>query len=246
VASRPGDQRPIGLIVVDATPVKGVVHGSPANGSPTAVVVAAHPAVRGVMEHACRESGVKVLQRAGTAAAATEACRLGRPDLLVLDLELPDTDGFRVLAELAEERPSAVLVLGDRVEGDLALRALRLGVGGLVAKAEGLRDLPETIRRVVAGERVMSPELERDAMRALGVMARRAREGADIAARLTRRERQVLEMLSAGLTVGQIASRIGISPRTVETHVTKLYRKLGVRTRLQAVARAAELGIVEL
>jgi DNA-binding NarL/FixJ family response regulator len=88
--------------------------------------------------------------------------------------------------------------------------------------------------------------LEQDAFRALGVMARRAREGAEVAARLTRRERQVLELLSAGMTMGQIATRIGISPRTVETHVAKVYRKLGVRTRVQAVSRAATLGLVEL
>ena len=92
----------------------------------------------------------------------------------------------------------------------------------------------------------MSPSLERDAIRSLGDMARRAREGADVAARLTRRERQVLELLGEGLTIGQIASKLGISPRTVETHVAKLYRKLGVRTRVQAISRAATLGLVDL
>jgi DNA-binding NarL/FixJ family response regulator len=211
-----------------------------------AVVVAAHAVVRGVMERACQEVGVMVVERAETAAAATAACRAGRPDLLVLDLDLPDADGFRVLTDLGEARPSAVLVLADRADGDLVLRALQLGARGYITKADGLRGLAEAIQRVVAGERVMSPPLEQDAIRALGVMARRAREGADVAARLTQRERQVLELLSAGLTGGQIASRIGISPRTVETHVAKIYRKLGVRTRVQAVSRAAAMGLVEL
>lgn len=216
------------------------------DGSERAVVAAAHPAVRGVMELACRDAGVGAVERAETAAAAIAACRAGRPDLLVLDLDLPDADGFRVLTDLGVERPPAVLVLADRADGDLVLRALQLGARGYVTKADGLSDLAETIRRVVAGERAMSAALEQDAMRALSVMARRAREGVEIAARLTRRERQVLELLSVGLTMGQIASRIGISPRTVETHVAKVYRKLGVRTRVQAVSRAATLGIVEL
>jgi DNA-binding NarL/FixJ family response regulator len=139
-----------------------------------------------------------------------------------------------------------VLVLADRADGDLVLRALRLGARGYLTKAEGLRDLATTIRRVLSGERVMTPELERDAIGALGRMARRAREGADVEAGLTPRERQVLDLLSEGLTIRQIASRLRISPRTVETHVAKLYRKLGVRTRVQAISRAATLGLVDL
>jgi two-component system response regulator DevR len=211
-----------------------------------AVVVAAHRTVRGVIELACREAGVTVVDRAATAATATEACRSSEPELLVLDLELPDADGFRVLTDLGDARPRSVLVLADRADGDLVLRALRLGARGYVTKAEGLRDLATTIRRVVEGERVMTPALEKDAMGALGRMARRAREGADVEAGLTPRERQVLELLGEGLTIGQIASRLSISPRTVETHVAKLYRKLGVRTRVQAISRAATLGLVDL
>ena len=211
-----------------------------------AVVVAAHRTVRSVIDLACREAGVTVVDTVETAAAATEACRVSGPELLVLDLELPDADGFRVLTDLGDDRPSSVLVLADRADGDLVLRALRLGARGYVTKAEGLRDLAATIRRVVAGERVMTPALEKDAMGALGRMARRAREGADVEAGLTPRERQVLELLGGGSTIGQIASRLGISPRTVETHVAKLYRKLGVRTRVQAISRAATLGLVDL
>jgi DNA-binding NarL/FixJ family response regulator len=211
-----------------------------------AVVAAAHRSVRAVIELACRELDVIVVATVGTAAAATTACRSSTPDLLLLDLDLPDADGFRVLADLDDERPGAVLVLANRADGDLVLRALRLGARGYVTKAEGLRDLAETIRRVLSGERVMSPGLEMDAMGALGRMARRARESADVEATLTPRERQVLALLSGGLTIGQIATRLAISPRTVETHVAKLYRKLGVRGRVQAISRAATLGLVDL
>jgi DNA-binding NarL/FixJ family response regulator len=211
-----------------------------------AVVAAAHRSVRAVIELACRELDVIVVATVGTAAAATTACRSSTPDLLLLDLDLPDADGFRVLADLDDERPGAVLVLANRADGDLVLRALRLGARGYVTKAEGLRDLAETIRRVLSGERVMSPGLEKDAMGALGRMARRARESADVEAGLTPRERQVLALLSGGLTIGQIATRLAISPRTVETHVAKLYRKLGVRGRVQAISRAATLGLVDL
>lgn len=216
-------------------------------GTVRAVVAAAHPVVRSVIDLACSEADVVVVENVETAVAASTACRSRRPDLLVLDLELPDRGGFRVLADLDEaERPAAVLVLSDHSDGDLVLRALRLGARGYVTKAEGLRGLAGTIRRVLAGERVIAPGLEQDAVLALGRMARRAREGAEVAAGITAREHQVLGLLSEGHTMRQIATRLSISPRTVETHVAKLYRKLGVRTRVQAVSRAATLGLVEL
>jgi DNA-binding NarL/FixJ family response regulator len=211
-----------------------------------AVVAAGHPTVRGVIDAACREAGVSVIATTGSAAAAIEACRSKTPELLILDLDLPDVDGFHVLSELDADRPDAVLVLSDRADGDLVLRALRLGARGFVTKAEGLRGLSGTIGQVLAGERVIAPALEQDAVLALGRFAKRAREGSEVAAELTPRELQVLELLSEGLTMRQIATRLSISPRTVETHVGKLYRKLGVRTRVQAVSRAATLGLVEL
>jgi DNA-binding NarL/FixJ family response regulator len=211
------------------------------------LVAAGHPVLRGVIDLACRQAGVSVAARAETAAAASDLCRARHFDLLILELELPDADGFRVLSDLDDgDRPRAVLVLSDRADGDLVLRSLRLRARGYVTKAEGLRDLATTIRRVVGGERVIAPGLEQDAVLALGRLARRAREGAEVAAELTSRERQVLELLSDGQTMRQIGTRLGISPRTVETHVAKLYRKLGVRTRVQAVSRAATLGLVEL
>jgi DNA-binding NarL/FixJ family response regulator len=212
-----------------------------------AVVAAAHPVVRSVIDLACREVGITEITKPETAQATVDVCRSEAPDLLVLDLELPDADGLRVLSELGDtHRPPTVLVLSDQTEGDMVLRALRLGASGYVTKAEGLRGLPITIRRVLSGERVIAAGLEQDAVLALGRLARRAREGSEVAAELTSRERQVLELLSDGYTLRRIATRLGISPRTVETHVAKIYRKLGVRTRVQAVSRAATLGLVEL
>ena len=211
-----------------------------------AVVAAGHPTVRGVIDLACRDAGVSVVASVSSARAAIDACLAETPGLLVLDLDLPDADGSRVLTDLEDARPESVLVLSDRADGDLVLRVLRLGARGFVTKAEGLRGLAGTIRRVLAGERVIAPGLEQDAVLALGRFAKRAREGAEVAAELTAREHQVLELLSDGHTMRQIATRLNISPRTVETHVAKVYRKLGVQTRVQAVSRAATLGLVEL
>ena len=210
------------------------------------VAAASHPLLHGVIDLACREAGVEVVARTDTASASALACRTIRPDLLVMDLDLPDGGALHMLDELGSLRPPLILVLANRADGDVVLRALRVGVLGFLIKADGLRDLAATIRRVASGDRAIAPELEAEATAALGPLARRARDAVDVADHLTARQRQVLSMLSHGLTIGQVGSRLRISPRTVETHVGKLYRKLGVRTRLQAVSVAATLGLVDL
>jgi DNA-binding NarL/FixJ family response regulator len=212
------------------------------------VVVAGHPVMLGVVRLACESLRNVVI--VGEGAGAGEAALLVetlRPDLLVLDLELPDLDGLDVLRELrATGYDGPALVLSERADGGTVLEALRLGAEGFVHKAEGMRHVGEAIRRVIAGERAVGPELEQAAVMELGRFARQAREGSAVDAALTERERQILELLADGFTMQQIGRRLGISPRTVETHVAKLYRKLGVSTRVQAIARAASLGLVEL
>ena len=96
-----------------------------------AVVAAGHPIVRSVIDIACREAGVTVVAKVETASGAIAACRARRTRPPVLDLDLPDADGFQVLTDLEDaDRPDAVLVLSDHAEGDLVLRALRLGARG--------------------------------------------------------------------------------------------------------------------
>ena len=104
----------------------------------------------------------------------------------------------------------------------------------------------ETIPHLADGERAVDPELEQAAVMALGRFAQQAREGSEVEATLTARELEILAMVSRGLTMQQVGRRLGISPRTVETHLTNAYRKLGARNRVQALSRASELGLVEL
>ena len=93
---------------------------------------------------------------------------------------------------------------------------------------------------------MVDPRLEQAAVMALGRFARQAREGSEIEATPHAARAQILTMISRGFTMQQVGTRLGISARTVETHVAKLYRKLGVRTRVQAVSKAAQLGLLDL
>ena len=212
------------------------------------LIVDGHPVLRGVVRVACMSTtDLQVAAEAADVAEALAAAETSTPDVVVLDLELPDGDGTDVIRGIrAAGSRARFLVLTDRTHGAAVLECLRLGVHGFVDKATGIRTVGTAIRRVARGERVLDQELEQAAVMELGRFARQAREGSEMAGSLTRRELEILELISGGLTMRQIATRLGISPRTVETHVAKLYRKLGVRTRVQAVARAASLGLIDL
>ena len=217
--------------------------------APARVVIAgAHPVIREVVRRSCMtEGGLEIVAEVTDAEGLLEACRRDHPDVIVLDVELDDGDGLEALRAIREEGVAAgVLVLTDRTDGASVLDALKLGVRGYLGKADGLRAVGDCVRRIADGERLIDPDLEQAAVMALGSFARKAREGSEMEASLTPREQEILVMVSDGFTMQQVGTRLGISPRTVETHVAKLYRKLGVRTRVQAVSRAAQLGLIEL
>jgi DNA-binding NarL/FixJ family response regulator len=204
-----------------------------------------HPAVRGVVAMACTDDDLELVEDTPAVGALAELCARARPDVLVLDVD-GATDGLSGLRDLRAHGPdTAVLMLSDRTEGTAVLDALKLGVRGYLSKADGLRTVGDAIRRIATGERVVAPAFEAAAVSALGVFARHTREGTEVESSLTPREREILSRICEGLTMQQVGRRLSISPRTVETHVAKLYRKLGVRTRVQAVARASQLGLLE-
>jgi two-component system, NarL family, response regulator NreC len=216
---------------------------------PVSVVVAiGHGVVGEVVRRSCdAEPGIEIVAEADDAASTIDACRTLRPDVLVLDERLGPADAdLGALRALREEGVAvAAIVLSDRGDGQAVLQALRLGARGFVRKAAGLTGVGSAVRVVADGGRAIEPEFEQAAVMALGAFARQAREGSEVRATLTPREHEILLMVSQGFTMRQVGRKLGISPRTVETHVAKLYRKLGVRTRVQAVARAAQLGLIE-
>jgi DNA-binding NarL/FixJ family response regulator len=220
-----------------------------ASTQPVRVLIAdEHPVIRGVIRLACESTiGIQVVGESGDGAETLRAAIELAPDIVVIDLELPDIDGVEVIRDLrAKGFSGAILVVTERTDGATVLECLRLGVNGFTDKVTAIRTIAGKIRAVARGERRVDADLEQAAVMELGRFARQAREGSEVAASLTPREHEVLEMISRGLTMRQIATRLHISPRTVETHVAKLYRKLAVRTRVQAVARAASPGLIDL
>ena len=212
------------------------------------LVVDDHPVIRGVIRLACDSSPhLAIVGEVATGAETLEASVRSHPDVIVLDVDLPDEDGVATIKRLRTNGfAGKILVLTERLDGGAVLECVRAGVNGYLEKAQGLRAVGSAIMRVATGERLIPEDLEQRAVMELGRYARMARESSEMAASLTRRETEILHAISEGHTMRSIATRLGISPRTVETHVAKLYRKLGAKTRVQAVARAASLGLIEL
>jgi DNA-binding NarL/FixJ family response regulator len=214
----------------------------------TVLVVSSHPVIEGVVRLAA-EATLDICRILTTSDAQSlgELIESEHPDVIVVDIDQSATSGLDGVRAAREASPDVlIIVLSEQADGHFVLEAIRLRVNAFLRKPQGLRDVPAALAAVLAGDRIFAPDLERTAVDALGTFARRARAGSAVGASLSPREREILPLLADGLTMQQISRRLGISPRTVETHVSKLYRKLSVHTRLQAVSRAASLGLIEL
>jgi DNA-binding NarL/FixJ family response regulator len=212
------------------------------------LIVEDHPMAAKVIGVACehRES----LEVVGVAADGLRALELVadlHPDVVVLDLGLPVMDGFEVIRALREEGSTVrIIVLTGQVGGRAVFESIRLGADGFAEKTGSIDEIAAAIEAVAGGTRVFSIEHRRQAGAQLGELVRSSREAIRISAALTARERQVLALLADGLSSRQMASRLSISQRTVESHIGNLYQKMGVRTRMHAVREAARLKLLDL
>ncbi len=208
-----------------------------------------HAVIRGVIRLACEHTlGVEVIGEVESGEEALEAARSDPPDVIVLDLALPGkVQGLDVARRLrAEGHPAKILVLTGLSDEHVLFEAVRAGVDGYLEKTAGVRFVADALCRVARGERVFTRDQERAAVAELGRLARQARAISGAQSTLTDREIEILGLVGIGLTVKQVGSRLHLSPRTVETHLSKLYRKLGARNRVQALSRAAGLGLIDL
>ena len=201
------------------------------------LVVEDHPIVReGVMTVLERERDIKVV---GAAETAREGLRLAAtlcPDVVLLDLKLPDTDEFDGVASFAREGRSIVVFTAYDADDDV-FRAIRGGARGYLLKGSPAAEIAQAIRQVHAGESYLSPRVAAKLVRDVTEPRRRT-------ALLSPREHGVLRLVAAGQSNRQIARTLSISERTVKFHVTALFNKLGADNRAQAVAIAAERGLL--
>jgi DNA-binding NarL/FixJ family response regulator len=186
-----------------------------------------HAIVRTGIRHVLEsEPGFVVVGEASTGAEALDLASSLHPDVAVLDISLPGTSGLRVAAELRERAPETqVLILSMHDNTEYVLESLRAGVHGYLLKDTAATELRGAIRAVRRGESFFSPPI---AGRLSAVVRGDPAGSSSALMQLTARERQVLTGIAEGLTNKEIAARLSLSPRTVESYRESLIRKLGI------------------
>jgi DNA-binding NarL/FixJ family response regulator len=195
-----------------------------------------HPLLReGIAALVNAESDMKLVAEASNGEEAIEQFRLHRPDVTLMDLQMPALNGIEAVARIRAEFPDARIIVLTTYTGDVqALRALKAGARAYILKGHVHRELLEAIRAVHAGKKRIPPEV--------------AAELADHAAEneLSSREIEVLRLIASGNTNKLIADQLSIREETVKSHVTNILSKLGANDRTHAVTIGLRRGIIDL
>jgi DNA-binding NarL/FixJ family response regulator len=180
----------------------------------------------------------------GTAATGAEAVRAAvtlRPDVLVMDIQMPGAGGIEATREISRVAPDvAVLMLTMFDDDESVFAAMRAGARGYVLKGAAPDNVVRAIAAVAAGEAIFGPGV---AKRALAYFAGPRRDTQVAFPELTAREREVLDLIAAGLPNPAIATRLGLATNTIGNHVTSIFAKLQVASRAEAIIRAREAGL---
>ena len=227
-----------------------VIENNAQNDSTRVLLVEDHASFRQALAFMFeREEEFVVAGQAGTLAEAERFVRQ-KPvgaDVAIVDLGLPDGDGFGLIEELAlSEGGVTTLVLSASLEPARFARAVEAGASGVLHKAAAIGDIVEAVRRLKAGEALLSPDEVIEMLRMVSRKRQEEYEAQQAVDRLTPRERQVLRALAEGMDSKEIASELKITVETERTHMVNILNKLGVHSRLQALVFAARHGIVEI
>lgn len=205
------------------------------------MVVDDHPMWREAVERDLTAAGLAVVATAATGTEAINRFGATRPQVVVLDLQIPGPSGVEVTATVLASDPSArVLILSASGEQDDVLAAVKAGATGYLVKSASREELIAAVRRVAAGDSVFTPGL---AALVLGEFRRMNAPSTPPGEQLTDRETEILKMVAKGLSYKQIAERLVLSHRTVQNHVQNTLRKLQMHNRVELTRYVIEQGL---
>jgi DNA-binding NarL/FixJ family response regulator len=196
-----------------------------------------------------REPDLKVTAQAGSLTEAREVLKDAdfRVDVALVDLNLPDGSGTDFIGDLRNAWPRATaLVLSAHSDPRQLARAIEAGATGTVHKSASPREVVESLRRLYAGEQLLSQQEVMESIRLLSRERQEDREAQLMIGRLTPREREVLQALAEGLSDKEISERLYVGVGTIHTHIKSILFKLEVQSRLQALVFAVRHGVVEI
>jgi DNA-binding NarL/FixJ family response regulator len=190
------------------------------------------------------DQDIAVVGEAGNGEHAVALTRRLRPDVVLMDIQMPGGDGLHATRQLTADPAidSRVLILTTFERDDYVFEALRAGASGFLLKNAPPEDLQRAVRIVAAGDALLAPSVTRRIIAQLAARPKKPDLGPELNA-LTQREREVLIMLARGLSNAELAAELLVSEGTVKTHVSSLLNKLGLRDRVQAVVLCYESGL---
>jgi DNA-binding NarL/FixJ family response regulator len=192
------------------------------------------------------QDDIEVVGEAGDGDEAVQLARQHRPDIVLMDIRMPGTDGLAATRAIAADDQLddvRIVILTTFELDEYVFEAIRAGASGFVVKNTKPVELLRAVRAVAAGDALLSPSVTRRLMREFAARTREAPRSPALDA-LTEREREVMALVAEGLTNDEIAERLVVSPLTAKTHVSRAMVKLGARDRIQLVVFGYESGLV--
>lgn len=192
------------------------------------------PLARRVVRDALQEAGFTVVADAADGREAVELALHYRPDLVLMDVVMPELDGITAARKIRDDAPEVkVVMLSTSADDDLGVLGIRAGASGYVTKDVDVLHLPGMLEGVAAGEPAVTPEVTAQLIEELRALPAAGRGMRPVRSDLTAREWEVLDLLAAGRTTEDVADELVLSTETVRSHTKSLYRKLGVHSRAE-------------
>jgi DNA-binding NarL/FixJ family response regulator len=228
----------------EARIMTGGASGGRAGKVATIVIADDHEVARaGLRSVLMGERGLRVVGEACNGSEALALCRRLKPDVVLMDVRMPDIDGLAVTRAVRQESPSTSVILFTVYENpDYLLDALKAGAAGYLLKEASKDEILTSLRRVIGGESLLHHGLVLELLNRMDGERRSTR----LRVRLTPREMEVIRLIASGLTNREIARSLGLTPSTAKTHVEHVIAKLGASDRTQAAVKAVEFGLVSL
>jgi DNA-binding NarL/FixJ family response regulator len=189
------------------------------------------------------EPGIEVVGEAADGERAVELAEGLRPDVVLMDVQMPGLDGIAATRRIVAAGAGKVIILTTFDRDDYLFQGLGAGASGFLLKNSAPEDLVEAIKVVHCGHALLAPEVTHRVIKRFSTGGERVYRP-DLVAQLTEREREVLGLVARGLTNLELAHQLFVSEATVKTHVSRILLKLGLRDRVQAVVFAYECGLV--
>ena len=205
-----------------------------------------HPIVRHGLRHLLEEQpDIKIVGEASTGLQAVQLTEKFKPNVLILDIMMPDLNGLEVLRQVKERSPATCCIVLSMQSADVyVVEALKAGALGYVLKETGPSEMLIAVQQVLGGHRYLSPRISE---RLIDVLIQTTEKApADPYQTLTNREREVLQMAAEGSSTSEIAKRLSISPRTAELHRGRMMNKLGLHNQTELIRYALKRGILPL